>query len=706
VAILRALATAPAYEEECRLVAELREGSSLPRGWRLIEDYCAVDPCDPASTEPSNVRGTADRYAEVGAGHLASREATTEDDAFFEDARPGVVRFHPDVAIAAHRRFARAVFARRGRPRVLGMTELRQHAALLETQDVDSLIDVARGAATPDVHAKDKLERDWFTAQLALQLAFVHLDGNRQLDVLTSLPPHGPLLLDLLPTFSPADPDRLALALQAAAETGHEDRLLGMLAFAHRSGTPLTADAKRAVAVALVSPSSVVRSEAMAASVDHDDADLLNAAIDSGWSAGRLDPRNQSVEVWAGSRVMVRAAERGLIEIEDAIARMSPRLFSWAAQRLGDAAVQEIMPRLDLAVRKALAADGFKRPPRVEGTLQDGPPVDQPLLALASRQPDETRDALRRLAETPEQFLERQRSGWARYEAFDAALTAKAARLVVDDPGAGAVRACVESAPAWGEAVAEVLLAASAASRSQVRNFAIMLAEALARHAPVLAARLFTASVDLEGYVRLTHGPSQIPIEAISVWRADGGEAWDALRRRRLDQTRDDHALAQEVLAASLVGRRAFLAAYVREELAAPEPVRQMRALMVVGFGEPDEQAISTLRTYAAQEGYLGNAAKSALAAYQRGAWARHWRDEMRSAPTAEAFWRSSVLFLEVVDGRFELDGRTEAKETISGRLYPLLKARLERKLKRRKDKRQNSLGGHKPPEDYILVHA
>lgn len=61
VHILRAVSTEDDAREAERLVEELTADRERMPGWRLVEDYCASDPCDPASTPPHNIGETAKR---------------------------------------------------------------------------------------------------------------------------------------------------------------------------------------------------------------------------------------------------------------------------------------------------------------------------------------------------------------------------------------------------------------------------------------------------------------------------------------------------------------------------------------------------------------------------------------------------------------------------------------------------------------------
>src|SRR6185295_16894926 len=52
------------------LVEELTINDPKFEGWRLVERYCATDPCDPGSAKPDNIAKTAESYAAIDVSKL------------------------------------------------------------------------------------------------------------------------------------------------------------------------------------------------------------------------------------------------------------------------------------------------------------------------------------------------------------------------------------------------------------------------------------------------------------------------------------------------------------------------------------------------------------------------------------------------------------------------------------------------------------
>lgn len=80
---------------------------------------------------------------------------------------------------------------------------------------------------------------------------------------------------------------------------------------------------------------------------------------------------------------------------------------------------------------------------------------------------------------------------------------------------------------------------------------------------------------------------------------------------------------------------------------------------------------------------------------------------EMLEAATPENFWRFSVLFLKVVDGRFDVFGRDDGAASFPYRLFwPSVESQLKNRYLRVRAERKKKLLGEKSPEKGILIPA
>lgn len=231
VSLLRATGTLNDAEREAALVDGLVDRSEWPKSWRLMEDYCATDPCDPQSQQPENLQETVERYRAIPVEKLAAGRMTNEHDHFLDDGATSMARFAPEAAIEMHRAHAVNVLGRTGEPLRMGVFDLDGHGALLHPL-VPELLGLSQ-ALYEDTDVEDlQKSHIWIVQQMTLLGAFLHLDGDAQVEALRNLPPHGPLLIQFNQVFRPASSQSLHKLLGDALESGSENRILAALAFA------------------------------------------------------------------------------------------------------------------------------------------------------------------------------------------------------------------------------------------------------------------------------------------------------------------------------------------------------------------------------------------------------------------------------------------------------------------------------------------
>lgn len=706
VAVSRGLSTEEDAAREERLIDELTKDREKPRGGRLVEKYCATDPCDPSAQCPGNIEETARRCSAINVEGISRHRSMGSDDHFVRDARPGLARFVPDVAIAVQRKIAESVVLREPDDLMLGVASLEVHSAVLSSETVAKLVEIARSLSSPRKPDSTREERErWVSAQYAIQAAFPHLDGNGQLDVLLSLPPHGPPLLKLADVLKPADSAKLELALQRAWASRDHCRQLAALLFARRSDTELTTRSFSLVGELARHERSSVRAEAMSVIAHERDESLIKALVESGWSASALDRCEHHFEIWQGSLAMIHAAKLELLSPEQVLDRITPELYGHAAHVLGSDIHAAVAARLRSAVSIALDVTLPFAPPLIEQAV-GGDPSKPSMLALA--EPDEVLGPeafFKRLNETPEDAEARQRQGQEAFNRFQAELTKDNAHLIIEDVGFRAIETFVSASPSQASKLVESLLDAEARKLRHVHNFALMLAERISRQDSTLARRLFDRLRGGRPFVRLTYGYSSVPLEAVCVWGSADSPEMDQLRARRLDGAPTDYHIAQEVRAALMRGKTAFLERYVRDNLEKPEPAAKARALMVVGFGLESPEADVILVRYSGTGALLGAANKAARFAYDRNRWTRYWFERMCQTDSAEEFWCLSALFLKIADDRFS---HWEADIPRSGaaiqKFAPSIQAKFEHRVKAWKAKREKTLCGDKAPNELFVL--
>ena len=135
-------------------------------------------------------------------------------------------------------------------------------------------------------------------------------------------------------------------------------------------------------------------------------------------------------------------------------------------------------------------------------------------------------------------------------------------------------------------------------------------------------------------------------------------------------------------------------------------PAEKARALMVVGFSDHSECNDDVLKKYRGTPGFIGGVCDVAIGAYDRNKWGRHWYSKMCKASDPVEFWGSSVLFLKIVDGRYDLwSAEFEEKCRVMERFWPNLRSALRSRIRKWSSVRAGKLFGADAPKDVFLSH-
>lgn len=704
VYLLRATCTLDDSDEEHALVEALTADRQKFEGWRLVEKYCETDPCDPEAATPANIDQTAARYAAINVNDLNSSLWMGEADHFLDAARPGLARFAPAAAIELHQRLARSLSDRLPLNARLALSELRSQSAIIDAVGLAALEALAIQHTKPyDGTTRDDRE-DWLVSQFALQILLPHLDGEQQVALLDRLPPHGGPLLDLLHVFQPSSPVSADRLLAKAVRSGERARILMALLYLQGTGVEIGQPSRQTVAKLMFAEDIAIRGAAMAVALVLDDRALIKNLVEHDWSAASLDPKQHFYEIWYGSHLLIRAVKLGLLDSGELLERISPKLFGAAVPVLPPDA---LATWLHQAMKRLIAQPIAVRPPIVEQEVPEAPETPGYLSLVETTQESEGPEAFfKRLSETSEEFDARQSAGWRAFRKFEQALTEEQARLAIENIGLETVETFTRTAPESASELATAIVEQSPGKMEAVVNFGLMLARCLSFENPLLAVELFSRLSAESPFVRLVFGPARVSLEAICVWGSSDCPEIQALRSSRLDSASNDQELAQEVLAALGQGKARILEEYAQRKLDAEVPAEVARGLMTLGFGDISSAAELVFQRYKHAKGFIGKAASTARYAYDRNCWARHWFTQMASAGGGEAFWRASVQFLKIVDGRVVIWAKNIERSDVAQRFAPLLKSDRKHRIEKWKSKREKTLFGSKVPAEAYAVRT
>lgn len=706
VSVLRGTGDSGDAKEADEIADELTKDRESFKGWRRIEDYCATDPCDPASQEPDNIDKTAAAYRAIDVAQLRRFTSQTQDDYFFTAAQPGLARFRPDAAIATLRAFGDQALTRTMPEFRLAVFMLENHTIGLEDRVAPPFVTKAKDIAQAALDAgEDKNREAWVAAQYALVVAFPHMTGDAQFDALLDHPDSATILLNLCYLFQQIDPSKLERALESAIAEAKPVTQFRILCFAQYSKTPLTARTKELIPQLLVSSNDHVRLSILSLIEASADPALLRATADSGWTATTLDSVAAKIEILHGSNALVLAAEKGMITVEACLDRIALSAYENLARRLGAEATLAIADRLNTAIIKASEF-------QVEGNLPD---IEQsfegrhwPVIFEVSEKPstdDNSRERLLRLAETGDAWYARQKRNREAADQFERDLIKAGAQLVIQSVTVGLIVEVDKVAPALVDSWCTLFHGLKPEALNNVHNIAALVAQTLSRRDAGRGVALFDHLDSGRPHVRVTFGRDKIALDSVSIWGADDSPEVTALRFSRLDHIGNDHELATEILAAVRENRLDTLRDYVLDRRSRAEPSHKARAVMVAALSPAQPWTIETVDMLKGEHGFLGFAYRGAQYALERHLWSRYWADQMRTATDPVDLWRYTVILCKIVDGRFkssEIEGT--APTNLIKRFGVTLNDPIRYRIDKWKNKRESKLFGMDMPSQVFLT--
>jgi hypothetical protein len=683
------------------LVEELTAGRPKFEGWRRVEKYCASDPCDPKSARPDNITETAKEYAAIDVSKIRLHLGNSGADHFFAMARPGIARFESLVGIDKHREFIANVLERNGFPLRQGMFAIHDHNALVTHEHAQRMVDRIRsGSVTAAVEGLSENER-WIVSQYHLLLAFPLLSAVEQIEAMLSEHADDSILVELMEVAKSLDETTFAALMDRAIRDNDERAQFILLAFGRSSATPILPNVRRHLATFAQCESERVRTQALALIAAIGDEMSIEAIAKSGWNAASIT-RDDSLEIWYGSCVILEGAALGMIPHDEALNRIAPELYGRAARRLGGNAARDVSRRIDASIKRAAGLTLDIPVPDIE--VRDT--GAEPPRYLASEKPTASSspiDVLRCLSESNEAFEERQKRIEVAFDAFKAALTRGEASIILDRLGLREFDAIAASDRKLAESWYDLFIDLPKARRAPIHNLALLLAHGLAEWNPDKAVQLFTVLREGEPFVRMTYGRAGITLDAMSIWSAKDHPALEGLRFDRLDNAGNDHEIALEVLAALRSGKQTLLKVYVEMRLQAEHPSAIARALMVAGLSEPNAFNDEVLARYESAPGFLGRAQAAAMYAYARNIWSAYWLVQMGATLHAEDFWRYSVLLEKVVDGRVDVQSNVSDDGEPYRLFWPSVQSKLQLRYKKRGGQREKNLFGEDAPSKIFL---
>ena len=688
-----------------RLVAELNADRPRFEEWRLVEKYCASDPCDPQSKRPENITDTARDYAAIDVSKIRLGVGISGEDLFFSRACPGVARFVPRVAVAKHREFVADVLCREGFRLRQGLFELRHHNALLTRNDALQLVKPIRVGTTGNDDDTLREKDRWIVSQHRAMLAFPHLTAQEQLEALLSQPQEDDILRDVMDVVKPLDGRMFETLLGKAYDNGDDCAQHRILTSVGRADTRISEGARKYLGALVRSDSGLVRAQVLRLIARLGDDHLIEMVLQSGWSGAqvRLDG---DYEAWYGSAVILEAAARNMILCDQALERIAPQFYGQAAKKLSADAGKDIAGRIGASILRATNLTIDDAIPDIEIVV---PREDrnEPTMYRASEKLSDSDDPLKawqRFSESEEALQERHTRLIKAFKVFKGKLTQAKAQIILDSLRIDEFDAIAAADWKLAERWYEMFIDLPGTKLVAVHSLGYLLAHALSASNPAKAASLFTLLGGSQPLVRITYGDAGISLDAMAIWSAADDPQLDTLRFSCLDRSENDHELAIEVLAALRNSRDSVLQNYIEKRLGTGEPAKIARALMVAGLSVRSAFKDEVLARYRDTAGFIRRTHAAAMYAYERNIWAEHWFRQMYETKKTEDFWRYSILFTKIVDGRFDVwqTGDRECGEPFR-MFWPSVESRLKHRLERWQGHRKRKLFGDDAPASIFI---
>lgn len=703
VALLYATGMAEDSMAANKLASELNKDRARGLAWRLVENYCTTDPCDPNSARPDNIGRTAQNYEQLDVNKLTLFMGMSQEDHFFEAALPGLSRFSPEVAVRKHQEFLATIPTRRGIALRQATWATSNHAALIDHALAGRLLALSIGLTSDPADVDAPYVEH--VQQALLLTTFPRLSPAEQLSGLMAIGNSNLIWLEVVQVAKQGSPSQL---MDAVRRIGPSDiKVVVPLALACRIDSQPLPGISEMLPDLLTSPHSVVRSAALNLASVSSDRGALQAVVASGWAAASL-PRTGREHI-KGSIALIKAAKTGVVRGTEILSRIAPETFGVACGELDDEAVKQLASMLDTCVR---VASGFDVPlPPIEIVLTVTRGIDTTEACRSLSEPASealsVADTLRRLSEHESEFDAKQKRLHDIYDTFSASVNPQTAALVLDAFKLDELQTVLRVEPGLAQDWIDLLWEKSTSGRRALRNFGLLLASALTHVTGKLEAAVALLSLlqSDTSYVHIRYTSAHLPLESMALWWASDDLEVNNLRFARLDRCVNDHDLALEVTAALFTGKATVLEVYVQDRLKSPIPADVARAITVIGFSDDEQLAREVLVTYDGAAGLLGTAAETCQFAMDRHRWSKHWFGRIQTATSEKDFWTASNLFLKVVDARFNaLHSDKPVGTDVFNAWWWSVERRLQRRFEKWSDKRKKTLFGANAPKALYLL--
>jgi hypothetical protein len=688
--------------EEAAQGAEQLSPRPVFEGRRRVEDYCATDPYDPASTRPDNLERAIEEAAAIDPGGIWNHMSPGKRDHELDWIRPGLARFDPPTIVPLLRAIAGTAESRVQLP----LRQLSWHLSRLSPLFDESTRDkVAAGysALAGDLARVDVGDQRHVPASMLLSL-LPHFSATEQLSLYQTMPVDADwcALRGVMGQLTRAELENALVDAETDA-----NRLRRVLFFASAASFDVSEAAREVIGRALEHENPNVSSYAFEFARRAGDAALDRLVI----AAARRGRRDDAEEPNRMSFLSKRAIASAVIrtESEADLDLIGPELLGAAASALGERTYEHIRARHAHMIDRLLSRIATEQPKLGRLTVEvdrTGREVSQRVDDRAEEQKLSPSAHLRRLFdemnESNETFEARQAALHEEADDYLKNLSEEDARFLAREPDIEIMTVLASRDEAMVEGWAERICAETDRQRlGQVRNYGFALTIALAPHNSELAAQLYRHLSDHDSPVNIVYGDARLPLQYHALFVKGQTSSFTEMRAGALRSATSDAELETLVFAAERGGYGEWLSDWTDLQLASSTPDDVARALAVAGLrGDAGTEAALPGGQYA--PGFLGAAAERAQINLDRDRWARTWMERAFETDDPVQFWRYSELSLGILDIR-AFQWFPSPQNELSRRFGDELFSEVRRAVERRSSKRKSTLLGMRRPSGALL---
>ncbi|GJL66758.1 MAG: hypothetical protein NPIRA05_17290 [Nitrospirales bacterium] len=630
---------------------------------------------------------------------------TTSEDIDLQDITPALARFDPSLIVNVLLKVAKSIKVRSQLPFRQLAWRLQELSPLFTNETICSVKAAYRRLITKlDVVQNEDF--NWITSMLVNALT-PHLEAEKQLDLLVSMPPSVPEYLHLRHSLKNLPAKTLEKRLKVAIHNPDSISLRRILFFASANPTDLTDLSRQIIAKQMNSPDSAVANCAAAVALRAQDS-LLNKLLVNHTQQHNTSAKIQAMDFMHGGPIASAIIQHTR---QDLLHLVAPPFLGHVAVAFGGTGLDLLADYFEVSLKRLLQPV-YTPAPNVGGVFvnisDDGFEITK--WADNSSETNQLEDLFPLVENTQDHQVKARKAAdyqqemWKRIEAYEAALEKEgAAILALPLQGKGLAEISEREPERIGHWLDLILATRDNRSLRQAYNLGIVLAGAYATYDAGKAVNVLRHLYDHQSFFTVTIGKVQISLYDQAIFGNPDVFEFDPLREKEFSLAFNDATIETKVAAAEKSGSINWLDSYINRLLESRHPGNQARGLTIAGLRNTN--SISTLafkRNWG--PGFLGEVAKAGDKNYQRAQWAEHWINSMLNTSEPIDFWRFGNLAEGVVDWRFLTWFDCKQNSELLKRFGDEIYARLRKAAEKRTKKREGTLFGLKAPDHSLVI--